>query len=313
MVPVPASRCRVPGTVHGAGCSALGTLHGTWYPARGTRHAELPIFPVSMPFLFNRRAGDGADHAELGLDSSQLEGDLRDPGPDEAPALRPFAAAIPLTQQALPEALPDEPEPVRVLRRVGDLEKLGRRLDATLVLRQAVLDAPDDVDLLLNLARVLEAEGEADEALAALELGLQATGSAIPVRIHRGALLARLGRHSEAEADLRAAMSAAPDMLEAHLHLGLSYLRRGKQAEAIPLFQRAADLAPDHPETVLLLGEAWYHVGRLDQAEATLLRATELAPNDPRAYKLLGRLLDRTGRTEEAMIMHRKAREAGAV
>ena len=51
--------------------------------------------------------------------------------------------------------------------------------------------------------------------------------------------------------------------------------------------------------------------GQLDRALQNLMRASELAPEDPRAYKLLGRLLDRMGRTEEAMVMHRKAREAG--
>jgi Flp pilus assembly protein TadD len=49
----------------------------------------------------------------------------------------------------------------------------------------------------------------------------------------------------------------------------------------------------------------------MEPALQNLMRASELAPDDPRAYKLLGRLLDRMGRTEEAMVMHRKAREAG--
>ena len=115
-------------------------MHAAPHLARGTRYAarltnrSLHI-SVPMPFLFNRRAGNGADHAELGLDSSQLEGDLRDPGPDEAPALRPFAAAIPLTQQALSQILAVRRaainEVARRLKQAGLIEYARGRVSIT--------------------------------------------------------------------------------------------------------------------------------------------------------------------------------------
>ena len=89
-----------------------------------------------------------------------------------------------------------------------------------------------DIELLLNLSRVLEAGGEAEEALATLDAALENTGGAVALLIQRGALLARLGRYAEAETDLQSAIATAPDALEAHLQLGVSHLRRGRHSEA---------------------------------------------------------------------------------
>lgn len=262
--------------------------------------------------LHNQRAGHGARDAELGFHPAALQGDLFHEGTDEGPALVPFAADIPALAPGGPDRFEGEVEPGSVLRRAEDLEHLGRRLDAILVLRQAVVDAPADVDLLFRLVDLLEAAGESEESLEVLDAGLKATRGTARVRIRRGAVLGRAGRHGEAEADLRTALSALPEDREGHLHLGISLLRRGRHAEAIEHLRKAASQSPEDGEAVFHLGEAWYHSGRFDQALVTLRQAADLAPEDPRAYKLLGRLLDRMGRTEEAMAMHRKAREAGA-
>jgi len=263
-------------------------------------------------FLHNHRAGHGARDAALGFPSPALQGDRYEAGLDEGPALRPFAADIAALVEGRAAPDPAGADPGQVLRRAEDLEQLGRRLDAVLVLRQAVASAPGNEELLFRLVRLLEASGEGEEALEALDAGLQPARAAPRVRTRRGAVLCRMGRHAEAEADLRAALAAMPRDAEARLYLGLSLLRRGRHGEAIEELRQATALAPENGEAAFHLGEAWYHSGRFDQALVTLRQATELAPSDPRAYKLLGRLLDRMGRTEEAMAMHRKAREAGA-
>jgi Flp pilus assembly protein TadD len=259
--------------------------------------------------LHSRRVASG-DDADFGFDPLALEGDARDVAPDEGPALFPFAADFPPSLLAESGSDVDEPHDARVLVRVRDLEGLGRRLDAIMVLRQSLGEEPGNVRLRLRLAELLEANGEEDTALEELETGLRTRADAA-LQVQRGALLGRMGRHAEAEQELRAAIAVSPDSVDAALHLGLSLLRRGRHADALRELERAQSLAPRRGDVSFHLGEAWYHSGQLDRALQNLLRASELAPEDPRAYKLLGRLLDRMGRTEEAMVMHRKAREAG--
>src|SRR6187455_220687 len=260
--------------------------------------------------LHSRRSTPG-DDADFGFDPLALEGDAREVAPDEGPALFPFAADFPPSLLAESSSRVDEPHDARVLVRVRDLEGLGRRLDAIMVLRQSLGEEPGNVRLRHRLAELLEASGEEDTALEELEAGIRASRWDAALQVQRGALLGRMGRHPEAERELRAAIAMAPDSVDAALHLGLSLLRRGRHSDALTELQRAQSLDPRRGDVAFHLGEAWYHGGQLDRALQNLMRASELAPEDPRAYKLLGRLLDRMGRTEEAMVMHRKAREAG--
>ncbi len=265
-----------------------------------------------MRHLFNRRQGDGAEHDLSGAAADPLEGELRSRATDEGAARLPFADEFPPVAAAIPEGDTADAALDQVLARAADLDRLGRRLDAILVLRSAVADGAPDPRLFQALANLMEAAGDAEEALGALDEGLRVTSGEPALRVARGALLGRLNRYAESEEELRLALTTMPGAVEANLHFGLSLLRRGRHAEAIEVLERAAGQSPDHPEVAFHLAEARYHAGDLEGALDGLQRAAILAPRDPRAYKLLGRLLDRLGRTEEAMSMHRKAREAGA-
>lgn len=260
-------------------------------------------------YLHSRRHPN--DAADLGFDPLALEGDAPASAPDEGAALFPFAEDFPSASMTEAWGRIEETQDARVLVRVRELEALGRRLDAIMVLRQSLGEEPGNTRLRLRLAELLEASGEVDTALEELETGIRATEANASMHIQRGALLGRMGRHAEAEQELRNAIAGTPDSVDAALHLGLSLLRRGRHAEALQELERAHSLDPRRGDVAFHLGEAWYHGGEMDRALQNLMRASELAPEDPRAYKLLGRLLDRMGRTEEAMVMHRKAREAG--
>ncbi len=263
-----------------------------------------------MRRLHHSRSDAGEARALEGFDAGPLEGDLVGSSRDEGPLLRPYAADFsePVVGVAQTTLAADED---RDLRRARELEGLGRRLDAVLVLRQALADRPEAVDVRLALASMLDRNGDTEDAIEVLTAGL-GRGFANPqLLIPRGALLGKLNRHAEAEADLRRALDSEPNQPEAHLQLGIALVRRGRIPEALPVLQRARQLDQDNGEAAFHLGEVLYHLGDLSAALDTLRRATELAPRDPRAFKLQGRLLDRQGRTEEAMVMHRKARDLG--
>jgi Flp pilus assembly protein TadD len=264
-----------------------------------------------MRRLYTSRSDAGEAQALEGFDADRLEGDPLFTSRDEGPSLRPYAADLP---GRVSDDLhrPTRSEDDQALRRANELESLGRRLDAVLVLTQALIERPGVVNVRLRLAHLLATHAETDEALEILTAGLEADPKPAPLLVARGALLGSLNRHREAEHDLRLALTTAPEDHTAHLQLGLALIRRGLVHEGLPSLQRAERFGPEDPDVAFHLGEAYYHAGDLETARAQLHRATELRPNDARPYKLLGRLLDRLGRTDEAMAMHRRARDASA-
>ena len=260
--------------------------------------------------MHHSRSEAGEARALEGFDAGPLDGDLVGSPRDEGPWLRPYAADLsePVAGVAPTTLAADED---RDLRRARELEGLGRRLDAVLVLRQALADRPDAADVRLSLASMLDRNGDTEDAIDVLSVGLSRGFANPSLLVPRGALLGKLNRHTEAEADVRRALEADPAQAEAHLQLGIVLVRRGRSQEALPVLQRARQLDQDSGEAAYHLGEVLYHLGDLPTALETLRKATELSPRDPKAYKLQGRLLDRQGRTDEAMVMHRKARDLG--
>ena len=262
-----------------------------------------------MHRLRNSRAPDSDEAALEGFDRLDLEGDAIGPVGDEIASLRPFGADIP----GLPlagGAAAREPEEVRVPRQARELALLGRRLDAVLLLRRYLEEAPGDGAVRALLAELLDEGGEPEPALEELGRALDDALDPVPLLVHRGALLARSGRTAEAEHDLREAIRRRPAFAPGHFHLGVALLRRGLAGDAASALREALRWDPDNADATYYLGEALQSQGDLPAALAALERAAALAPANPRSYKLMGRMLDRMGRTDEARAMHQKAREA---
>jgi Flp pilus assembly protein TadD len=238
-----------------------------------------------------------------------LEGDAIGPVADEISWLRPFGRDV-ASPPPPPPGMAGEPEAVAVPRQARELAALGRQLDALLLLRRYLDDAPGDAAVRGLLAELLDQGGETEAALAEYTLALTTAPDPVELLVRRGDLLARCGRGGEAELDLREAIRQRRDYAPAHYYLGVTLLRRGLAAEAADAFRAALKCAPNDPESTYYLGEAQEAQGDLPAALRTLERAAVLAPGDPRSYKLMGRLLDRMGRSEDAMAMHKKAREA---
>jgi len=260
-----------------------------------------------MRRLRTARSPDPDDFAEEGFDRLELEGDAIGPVADEIPWLRPFGADIEgmvLTETPAEQ----EPDRVRIPRQARELVSRGRRLDALLLLRRCLEDAPGDAEVRALLAELLDEGGEPERAVEELTLALASASDPVPVLVRRGAILARTGRAAEAERDLREAVSLRANYAPGHLHLGVTLLRRGLGGDAAAAFREALRLAPEDPDASYYLGEALLAQGQLPEALRALERAALLSPREARSYKLMGRLLDRMGRTDEARTMHKRAR-----
>lgn len=263
-----------------------------------------------MRRLRNSRSPETDEAATEGFDRADLEGDAIGPAIDELAWLRPFGADVPAHAVPVSPA-ENESESSRVPRRAREMVASGRRLDALLLLRRYLDDAPNDAVVRTLLAELLDESGDSEAALDQLSIALSHAAEPVPVLVYRGAILARRGRTAEAEQDLRDAIRHDSTHAPAHFHLGLALLRRGRGGDATVALRESLRHAPEDPDATYYLGEALEAQGDLSGALAALERAAALAPDLPRTYKLMGRLLDRLGRTDQAMAMHKKAREAG--
>lgn len=275
---------------------------------RERRVRHLPNHISHMRRLFTRRTGP--DLGREGPDLPFHEGDLLGPDADEGPSLRPYASEVPALVPLPQTAVGPSPADSAFLAAL-EQERLGRRLEAIMGLRQLVADDPAHVEGRIRLAHLLDTTGDPEAANDLLSEGLGLLPDNRRLLEERGAYLCRHGRHAEAETDLLAAIDPQAPSATATLYLGLSLLRRGRHVEAVPYLEQAAIIDPANGLVALHLGEARFQAGDSEGALAALQTSARLSPGDPRPLALAGRLLDRLGRSDEAMELHRQARLAG--
>lgn len=153
----------------------------------------------------------------------------------------------------------------------------GRSDDALAPAREAVLRAPDDVDLLYEFASYLDA---AD-------------------------------RWPEAERELLAVLEAEPDHAPALNYLGYTWANRRGDPEtlerALDMTRRAVKLSPRNGAYQDSLGWAYFKLGRYDEARPHLERAAALIVNDPVILEHLGDLYRALGDHGRARAFYRWA------
>jgi choline-sulfatase len=172
------------------------------------------------------------------------------------------------------------------------------------VFRRVVAANPQIVDAWEHLGESLEQVGRLDEALAAFQQAMKASGGVSYVAVSTGSLLLRLGRLDEAQAHAELAKKVSP--AAAGSLLAEIALARHQPAAA----ERAArDAVAAEGETVaprLTLAEALVAEGRLQEAlgetDRALAAAGKLAAGQsfPRLWYVRGDILARLQRDAEA-------------
>lgn len=184
----------------------------------------------------------------------------------------------------------------------------GRLLDeAGAAARRALAAGASDAQCHLALALLARREQRWDDALHALEQGLQQPGTHPALHLEQGEVLQQLGRHPAAAQALEAALNLQPDSLRAARGLATAVAALGDGARAARIVQQMVARAPATADAQFALGHALRGLQQLPQALQAFERASTHDPARPGPWVNRGALLRRLGRSEDALQAYAQA------
>ena len=144
--------------------------------------------------------------------------------------------------------------------------------------------------VLYKLALARHRQGDAGQALVALDASLQLDGSSADAHYLRGVILAATGNVDSARAALEQAVTLQPAGVRARLSLADLHAAAGRDREELALRESAAALDTAGPAGLMNVARAYAAKGRGDQAVAALTRAADQHPDSDLVQNALGRL-----------------------
>jgi len=158
---------------------------------------------------------------------------------------------------------------------------------------KALAAEPGRVELATRCAELLAAGGQRDEAIARLSALAARAGADVRIQVALGQQLLEAGRAEPAAATFRSAGELPEaELLESTIARGLA----AAEARPAPLARARADM----------------DALRWDDARNELDRASMQAPGSPAGLELAGELASRLGRFDEAILLYRRAGDAGS-
>jgi tetratricopeptide (TPR) repeat protein len=234
-------------------------------------------------------------------------------GPDVRPILPMLAAhgREDLARQMLSalrargQALPDD------LRSLGLLqEKEGQLALAREVLEEAAQGVPDQVALLLDLARVAYKERDYQGALGYLGHARALEPGNARIHFFFGMVCVDLDLGAEAYKSLKEAVRLDPENAAANYAMGAVALHRKDASEAIPYFRKYSELRPDDLRGPFAVGIAAFQAKDFTTARAELVPAAARPETAAAANYFLARMARAENEYEEALRFAQKAVEA---
>jgi cytochrome c-type biogenesis protein CcmH/NrfG len=146
---------------------------------------------------------------------------------------------------------------------------------------------PGDFEAQYNLAAMLQARGEVEEALKHYQLAVHLRPENATANNALGGALLATGHVDEAIVYLTASLKAQPDNFDAHYNLGNALASQEKFTEAIEQFQSAVRLNPEDANAEANLGTALASTGKLAEAKFHFERALKLNPDNSLARENL--------------------------
>ncbi|MFD0273126.1 tetratricopeptide repeat protein [Kitasatospora sp. NPDC127111] len=188
-----------------------------------------------------------------------------------------------------------------------------RHDDAVLAHRHAVELDPDSWERRATLGELLIAVGRNSEALAELDLLVNAGVATREVLALRGRALYWLDEYNGAVEQLRRALppegvDAGPEDAETLYCLGDAYRLLGRFDEALDFLDRAVAVAPDHDGALASLGVLHLNRGEDQQAVDNLTLAVKIDPTNRFALQRLWLLENDRGRLRSGLAAVEQAR-----
>jgi tetratricopeptide (TPR) repeat protein len=209
------------------------------------------------------------------------------------------------TLRARGQASPDD------LRSLGLLlEKDGQLASAREVLEEAAQGRPDDVALLLDLARVAHKARDYEGALGYLGHARALEPGNARIHFFFGMVCVDLDLGAEAYKSLKEAVRLDPENAAANYAMGAVALHRKDPSEAVAYFRKYSQLRPDDRRGPFAVGIAAFQAKDFTTARAELVPAAARRETAAAANYFLARMARAENEYEEALRFAQKAVEA---
>lgn len=187
----------------------------------------------------------------------------------------------------------DSSSPSAFLEQAVTLRREGQYTDAIQILEKILMQEPDNVHALEEMADNEYSLEQYDRAeTAALHaLSLKAT-SAVSLYI-LGSVQSHRERFADAVLSLQNANKLTPNTPEILRALGWALFHSGAETAGIATLERALNLEPENPIILCDLGVSYLAQGRIDAAKALLSRALDIDAVSARAkecYDMIARI-----------------------
>jgi tetratricopeptide (TPR) repeat protein len=206
-----------------------------------------------------------------------------------------------------------EPDNQRARYYLGvSLQEAGETEEATKVLGLIKPESEFFVDGILHLAEILDRTDNRDKARALLEKNLNLKPDEPDLMVGLAALLEVDGDLKQAENLLLRASKLEPGNAEIHFRLGVVLDKLSRKDEAMKSLRKAIDLDDHHARALNYVGYTMAEMGQdLDEAELLIRRALAVEPYSGFILDSLGWIYYKRGKYEQAMVYLERASLSG--
>jgi tetratricopeptide (TPR) repeat protein/TolB-like protein/predicted Ser/Thr protein kinase len=163
----------------------------------------------------------------------------------------------------------------RVYSKTRQPEALAK---ADQAVRRALEIDSSGIEAHVELARILRATGQVDDAVHELQVTLARDSHNLNALVQLAGAYEASGRPADAQALYEQALRLQPSYVPAITNLGVLRMKEGDYAKAAQLFELVVSLAPNQVDGHTSLGSVYYYLNRLDDAERELTRSITLNP-----------------------------------
>lgn len=173
-----------------------------------------------------------------------------------------------------------------------EAENLWRR---TAEAAEAAEDPEQQASAIASLARILEAQGENEEAMQMYEEYLADNPGATEIRVNYAATLISQGNAEEAREIYMDLLDEEDLSVEMLSNVGLGLLNLESYAESLEALQRARELQPYQKSAMMNMFSASLGAGELERAVALGDTLLNWFPYETQTYRSMAQALDRLG------------------